>query len=181
MAIEPKPSRPGLTRIPGAFLLAFLLLGALWAATYFRAETRVRRATAQVVALTQKPGAESPVALGLAANRFGKYLAPDAVLDLEGVGFLATGRHDVVSLFAQFRANLEEIAFEPPAIVAARAGPEAVRARVAARYRLVSEGRAIAAGNGTADLTWIKGKDGWQITRATLHSDETQALPKGWP
>lgn len=181
MSYEAKPARPFSARIPGAFLLAFLLLASLWATTYFRAGARVRRATARVVALAEKPAAESPVALGLTANRFGKYLAPDAVLELEGYGPLASGRHDVVSLFAQIRANLDVITFAKPAIAAAKTGPKAVQARVAARYRLVSEGSPPAEGNGTADLTWIKGHDGWQIVRATLHPDENQALPKGWP
>ena len=133
-----------------------------------------------MVALAEKPGEESPVALGLTANRLGKYLAPEAVLELEGFGPLATGRHDVVSLFAQIRANLDLIAFESPAIAAAKTGPGAIQARVAAHYRLVPAGGAAAEGNGTADLTWIKGKDGWQIARATLRPEEGQTLPKGW-
>ena len=81
--------------LAGGVILAFLLVAAIWAASYFRAEARVRRATTQVIALAEKAGAESPVSLGLTVNRFGKFLSPQAVLELDEYGALATGRQEM--------------------------------------------------------------------------------------
>jgi hypothetical protein len=166
--------------VPGAVLLAFLLVASIWAASYWSVEARLRRASARVVRLAEKAGDESPVALGLAANRLGKFLAANAVLELEEFGTLATGRQEIVQLFAQVRSALAQIRFEHPAIVALKAGPGMVDVHVAARYRLVPDAGAAAEGDGQADLHWVKGRDGWQITRAVLQADQNAALPGGW-
>ena len=166
--------------VPGVLLLAFLLVASIWATRFFSAEARVGRASARVVRWVEKPGEESPVSLGLAANRLGKVLSTNAVLELDGYGALATGRQEIVQLFAQIRASLGIVAFEHLEIAAVAAGRGAVTARVVARYRLVPEGGEAAEGNGTAELLWIKGKDGWQISRAVLRAEEGASLPNGW-
>ena len=61
-ATFPKPKK-GRSLLPGAVLLAYVLVASLWAATYFGTEARMRRATARVVRLVQKEGPDSPVAL----------------------------------------------------------------------------------------------------------------------
>jgi ketosteroid isomerase-like protein len=167
-------------RVPGVVILAFLLVGFIWAGFYFGAEARVRRATARVVGLAEKQGEESPVSLGLSVNRLGKYLAADAVLELEDYGSLAEGRQEITSLFAQIRSSLKQIEFTQPEISVATVGKCVVEARVAARYRLAPDAGDAAEGNGTAELIWTKGDDGWQIVRATLHTDEAAKLPGGW-
>lgn len=166
--------------VPGAVLAAFLLVATLWAATCFSAEARVRRASARVVHLAAKPADESPVALGLAANRLGQFLAPDAVLELESVGTLAAGRAEIVSLFAQVRSALDQIEFRHPEIAAAAAGPGGVNVRVTARYRLVPGAGPAAEGDGQADLAWTRGAEGWRIARAVLRAEEGPALHGGW-
>jgi hypothetical protein len=180
MSIEAIPSSRNPALVPGAFLLAFALVATLWATTYFRAEARVRRATVRVVALAERPGEESPVALGLTANRLGKFLAPGALLELEGYGALATGRQEIVSLFAQIRSAMDVVAFTSPVLVVDAAEQGVIRVRVDARYRLVPEGGAAAEGKGKAELVWIKGEEGWQIARATLQPEEGAQLPQGW-
>ena len=178
-ATSPNPGK-GLPLLPGAVLLAFVLVASLWAVTYFGAEARVRRATARVVRLVQKEGPESPVALGLSANRLGDQLATNAVLELEGYGILATGRQEIVQLYATIRNSLDEIAFERPHIstVAERRG--AVEAFVDARYRLAGSGET-REGDGKAVLHWTKGADGWQIARAKLKPDPASAGKPSWP
>jgi ketosteroid isomerase-like protein len=180
MPPDAKSSSRSPALVPGAGLLALALVASIWAATFFGAEARVRRATTRVVALAEKSGAESPVALGLAAQRLGQYLATNAVLELKDYGALATGRQEIVSLFAQIRASLALVAFAHPTVVAAKVGPRRVNAHVAARYRLTSDSGEEAAGDGQADLLWAKGKDGWQIVRAQLYPDEQDALSGGW-
>ena len=59
------------SRLPGVVLLALALVAPLWAISYFRAEARIGRATARLMRLVEKHADESPVALGLAANRLG--------------------------------------------------------------------------------------------------------------
>ena len=97
--------------IAGLLLLAFLLVASIWAATFFSAEARVRRASVRIVSLVEKSGGESPIALGLAANRLGKAMAADAVLELGDYGAVATGRQEIVQLFTQIRSSLDVIAF----------------------------------------------------------------------
>ena len=166
--------------VAAVLLLAFALVASVWAAGHFSAEARMRRASARVVRLAEKTGAESPVALGLAANRLGKSLAADAVLELAGHGPLATGRKEIVQVFAQVRSLMAQIMFADPQIVAAKRGKGAVDVRVAARYRLAGETGEAAEGDGRAELQWRKGDDGWRIQRAVLHGDEAARLPGGW-
>ena len=86
------------SRLPGVVLLALALVAALWAISYFRAEARIGRATARLMRLVEKHADESPVALGLAANRLGKNLATNAVLELAEYGVVAMGRTEMVEL-----------------------------------------------------------------------------------
>ena len=176
-SMSPNAVRKGLF---GAVLLAFLLAASLLAATVFGAEARMKRASAKLVRLAEKPAEESAVALGLAANRLGKFLAADAALELETYGPLAAGRQEIVALFAQIRASLALIAFAHPRIVAAKAGPGVVNVRVAVRYRLAPGAGEAAEGDGTAELVWTKGEDGWRISRATLRAADAARLPGGW-
>ena len=176
---SPNPGK-GLPLVPGAVLLAFVLVASLWAATYFGTEARMRRATARVMRLVQKEGPDSPVALGLSANRLGNQLATNAVLELEGYGVLATGRPEIVQLYANVRNSLDEIAFENPRISAIAARRGDVRAIVDARYRLAGAGEA-QTGVGKAALQWVKGADGWQIARAKLTPDPASAGKRSWP
>ena len=161
-------------------LLAGVLAASLWGATYFGAEARVRRATARVVRLAEKEGEESPVSLGLAVNRFGKCLAADAVLELEGYGTLATGRRGIAQLFAQIRNSLAQIEFSDPdrEVVKIRDGEGA--GRVTVRYRLAPAAGDAAEGEGSADLVWTRGEEGWQISRAALRTEPGARLPGGW-
>ena len=167
--------------LPGALGLALALVAVLWAASYFRAEARVRRATARIVRLVQKEGAESPVALGLSANRLGDQLAPDAVLELDGSATLATERQEIVQIYVQIRNAFRTIEVADPRIVAVSQGAGEVHAFVDARYRFVAEGGEAFDGDGKATLRWIKGKDGWRIAHARLTPDPTVSVPKDWP
>ena len=166
--------------VPGAAVLAFALVASIWAVTYFGAEARVRRATARAVHLAEKSGEESPVALGLSANRFGKLLAADAELELEGFGSLAAGRAEIVQLYANVRNSLREIAFENPRISTVAMPDGTVQAAVAARYRLAGDDGS-QEGDGTAALHWAKGDGGWQIVRALLTPDPSSAAKWSWP
>ena len=47
-------------------------------------------------------------------------------------------------------------------------------------YRFTADDGESAAGDGTAELHWIKGRDGWQIRRAVLQAEDGARLPKGW-
>ncbi|HAL92904.1 MAG TPA: hypothetical protein DCM68_07770 [Verrucomicrobia bacterium] len=183
MTKMPTPSNPKkrLPWVPGAVLLAFALVGALWASTHFSAEARVRRATARIVRLVQKEGAEAPVSLGLSANRLGKFLSTNAVLELEGFGPLAAGRNEIVQFYAQVRNSFLQIGLADPRIVAVALRRGEVQSFVDARYRFAENGGQEFSGEGKATLLWRKGGDGWQISRATLRADERTALPKGWP
>ncbi len=168
------------TWLTGVVILAFLLVFGIWATTYFSADARVRRATAEVVTLAEKPGEESPVSLGLTANRFGKFLSTGAVLELNEYGALATGRQEIVQLFAQIRTMVESMTFSNPEIVVVKAEDGVRMARVEARYRFVVAGGSLSEGDGTAELVWSKGDDGWQISRAVLRLAEGATLPKEW-
>ena len=175
-----EPQARKLPRASGVLLLALALVTGLWAAMYFGAEARMLRASARVVRLAEKAGEESPVALGLAANRLGKSLAADAVLELDEYGSMATGRQEIVQVFAQVRSLMAEITFADPKIVAVTVGKGAVDVHVAARYRLAAETGEVAEGDGHADLQWRKGEDGWRIQRAVLRGAEDTRLPGGW-
>ena len=161
-------------------LLAGVLAVSLWGAAYFGVEARVRRGTARVVRLAEKKEAESPVSLGLAVNRFGKCLAADAVLELEGYGALATGRREIVQLFAQIRESLAQIEFADPVLAVGGVLDGKGEVRVTVRYRLAPAAGDAAEGEGSADLTWIRGEEGWQISRAALHPGPGARLPGGW-
>lgn len=182
MRQEPKAMKrkSGRMLLFGAGLLAIALAGFLWAITYFGAEARVLRSTAQVVRLAEKTGEESPVSLGLSANRFGKHLATNAVLEVEGWGPLATGRTEIVQLFAQIRSSLTQIEFAHPEIRIVGTGKGVLEVRVAARYRFAPDAGDAAEGDGTADLIWTRGEDGWQIEHASLHAAQGAPLPGGW-
>ena len=174
MTTATMPTRSGrrLRGLPLAAVLALALVAGLWAATYFGAEARMGRATAKVVRLAEKTGEESPVALGLAAHRFGNFLATNAVLELKGYGPLATGRTEIVQLFANVRNALDEISFAEPRIAAVALRRGEVQVFVEARYRLAgAEAGAAQAGRGKADLRWLKGEEGWKIARAALTPD----------
>ena len=166
--------------LSGVVILAFFLVGLIWAASYFGAEARVRRATAQVVALAEKTGEESPMSLGLSANRFGTFLSPQAVLELNEYGALATGRQEIVQLFAQIRSMVESMTFSHPTIAVLKTPDGMVTARVEARYRFVVQAESVSEGDGSAELVWSKGEDGWQISRAVLSMAEGATLPTGW-
>jgi 1,4-dihydroxy-2-naphthoate octaprenyltransferase len=134
-----KSSRRRPVPVRGAVLLALALVAAIWSATYFGAEARMRRATARIVRLVEKAGAESPVALGLSANRLGGYLATNAVLELEDQGTLAAGKTEIVQFYANVRNLLDEISFANPQIAAAKTARGEVQGR---RGRAVSPARA---------------------------------------
>ena len=166
--------------VPGAVLLAFGLVAAIWAASYFSPEARVRRATAKAVALAQKDGPESPVAMGLAANRFGDLLAVDAALETEGLGKFAESRQEIVQVFVQVRDAFEQVSFAEPKITTVAMAGGVVEAYVSARYRFASPDGQALEGDGKATLYWAKGDDGWQIRRAILRPDPRHAMPRGW-
>lgn len=167
-------------RISGAVLLAFVLVAGIWVLTYFGAEARVRRATGRLVTLAEKSAEESPVAQGLAANRLGKFLATNAVLELADYGRVASGRQEIVSLFAQVRAALAVVSFSDPEIAVVARGNGEMDARVEVRYRMESDAGDFVEGDGKGELHWAKGKDGWQIVRTVLHPEEGTHLPGGW-
>jgi hypothetical protein len=171
--------RPG-GLLPGALVWALLLVGSLWAVAHFRPEARMRRASARLVRLVEKTGEESPVALGLAANRLGKALATDAALEMNEFGALATGRKEIVQLFAQIRSMLARIEIQRPVLVAVSPRRGEVRVRVEARYRLVPDAGAAAEGPGSADLIWRKGDEGWRIERAMLVTEPDARFPVEW-
>ena len=166
--------------VPGTAVLAFALVASIWAVAYFGAEARVRRATVRAVHLAEKSGEESPVALGLSTHRFGKLLAADAKLELEGFGPLAAGRAEIVQLYANVRNSLREISFENPRISTVALQDGTVKAAVVARYRLAGDGEP-QEGEGTAALHWAKGDEGWQIVRALLTPDPSSAAKWSWP
>ena len=167
-------------RVPRAAWLALGLVAAVWASAYFGAEARLRRATLRLVRLVAKEQAESPVALGLSAHRFGERLATNAVLAVDGWGALATGRTEIVQFYANVRNALDEISFGEPQLASRVVRRGEVEIRVAARYRLAGYGD-VHAGDGHAALRWTKGADGWRIQRADLVPDPADAGPRPWP
>ena len=167
-------------RVPHAAWLALALVAAVWASAYFGAEARLRRATLRLVRQTEKAQAESPVALGLSAHRFGERLATHAVLEVEGWGPIATGRTDIVQFYANVRNALDEIALAEPTIASQVVRRGEIEIRVAARYRLAGYGE-VHAGAGRAALRWLKGDDGWRIQRALLVPDPADASRGSWP
>lgn len=172
---------PGGSRaLPGVMLLALGLVCAVWAYGYFRAEARLRRASLRLVQLVEKAEAESPVAMGLTAHRLGGQLADGAVLEYNTGGPVATGRRDIVQLFTQIRSLLARIELDDPtaAVQSSRRGE--VVTRVAASYRLVAETGSAEEGEGSAELTWRKGEDGWQIERAVIRAEDGARFPGNW-
>lgn len=176
-AVNGETRRP---RVPRATWLALALVAAVWASAFFGAEARLRRATLRLVRQTEKGQAESPVALGLSAHRFGERLAADAVLEVDGWGPIATGRTDVVQFYATVRQTLDEIALADPKIASQVVRRGEIEIRVAARYRLSGYGE-VHAGAGRAALRWLKGDDGWRIQRAFLVPDPADAARGSWP
>jgi ketosteroid isomerase-like protein len=175
------PSRREKAALPGVVGLACLLVAGLWVFQYFRPEARVLRATDRILRLVQKPGEESPVALGLAANRLGGYLATNAVLQAGDYGIGMSGRQEIVQLFAQVRASLERMTFAQPRRTAATPRRGEVAVLVKARYRLEALGGEQAEGDGTADLQWRKTQEGWKIVRAVVRTEEAAGIPGAWP
>ncbi len=169
------------SRVPNVLRLALALVAAIWAGAYFRAEARVRRATAGVVRLVEKTGEESPVALGLAANRLGGFLATNAVLEVAEWGEWASGRQEIVQLFVQIRNSLETISFADARIATTVLRQGEIRADVAAHYRLADAAGEAAEGDGRAALRWIKGPDGWGIVHARLQPDPNAKTPGRLP
>ena len=167
-------------RVPHAAWLALALVAAVWASAYFGAEARLRRATLRLVRQTEKAQAESPVALGLSAHRFGERLATNAVLEVDGWGPIATGRTGIVQFYANVRNALDEIALAYPKIASQVVRRGEIEIRVAARYRLAGYGE-VHAGDGRAALRWLKGDDGWRIQRAFLVPDPADAARGSWP
>jgi hypothetical protein len=166
--------------IPVVGILILAGLGSLWAIRHFSAEARVRRATVRVLQLVEKTGEESPVALGLAANRLGRMLTPHMGLSLDETGLLTDGRQETVQLFAQIRQSVDVMTFDDPHLIVEKVGKDRVNARVMAQYRFVGAATETYAGKGVAALEWINGKDGWQIVQAVLQAEEGAMLPKGW-
>ena len=168
------------SRLPGVVLLALALVAALWAISYFRAEARIGRATARLMRLVEKHADESPVALGLAANRLGKNLATNAVLELAEYGVVATGRTEIVQIYVQVRDLLAGLEFIQPRVGVAVVRRGEVRAVVEARYRLVVAGTEPLEGSSRTEPTWVKQADGWQVGRALVSGVAGQPLPGGW-
>ena len=179
METRQKPERRKV-RLPGVVLLALALVAALWAISFFRAEARIGRATARLVRLAEKRAEDSPVALGLAANRLGQNLAANAVLELAEYGAVATGRTEIVQAYVQVREMLAGLEFIQPRIGVAAIRRGEVQAVVETRYRLTVAGTAPLEGSSRAVLTWLKQPDGWQIGRALVSGVAGQPLPGGW-
>ena len=167
-------------RVPRVAWLALALVAAVWASAYFGTEARLRRATLRLVRGAEKEQAESPVALGLSAQRFGARLATNATLEVEGGGVIANGRPDVVQFYATVRNALDEIALAEPRIASRVVRRGEVEIRVAARYRLAGYGE-VHAGDGRAALDWTRGEEGWRIRRAVLVPDPDDAGLRSWP
>lgn len=174
------PSRREKRALSGVLLLALGLLIVLWAFSYYSAEARLRRASLRIVQLVEKTGDESPIALGLAARRLGQNLADDAVLDYTSHGALATGRQEIVQLFAQVRSLLAQIALDDPQVTVLSSRRGEVMIRLKARYRLVPAAGAAEEGDGSAELRWHKGDDGWRIDRATIQTEAGARFPGNW-
>jgi ketosteroid isomerase-like protein len=180
-AAMPVSSRREMLALPGVLGLALLLVSGLWAFQYFRAEARLLRATDRIIRLVQKTGEESPVALGLAANRLGGTLATNAVLEAGDYGIGLSGRQEIVQLFAQVRASVASMTFEQPRRTADTPRRGEVVVLVQARYRLEALGGESAEGDGTADLQWRKTDEGWKIVRAVVRAAEEAVIPGEWP
>jgi len=167
--------------IPGVLILVVVFLAGIGVVRYFGAEARIQRATFRLIQTVEKTGEESPVALGLAANRFGDALATNMVLILEGTGILTASRQETVQLFAQVRNSVDQMTFTDPVLSVRQEKSGAVIARVTAQYYFATgttgEGER---GEGKAMLTWVNGKDGWQIVQAILQEEEGVAVLKGW-
>ncbi len=182
--LPPTGSRAGAARLfghlPTVVWLALVLVAAVWAVSHFRPQARLRRATARIVRLVEKSGEESPVALGLAANRLGKSLAADIELDYNDHGVLAVGRQEVVQLFVQVRSMLARVEIQRPVLAVRTLRRGEILVQVAARYRLEHETGAPLEGEASAALHWRKGDDGWRIGRAALRTEQEPQIPDGW-
>lgn len=179
MQAEPEITKKRRRLLPVAAGAVVLLLATAWAADYFSAEARVRRATLRVVRLAEKPGEESPVVLGLATHRLGGMLATNAVLELEGAGVLATGRREILQLFSRVRASMAQVAFEEPRVRTRALPGGEVRARVEAVYRLIPATGPAEEGDGVCILLWSKGEEGWAIRSTVLRAGENLEFPAG--
>lgn len=166
--------------VRGAVLLAFGLVAVIWALNYFSPEARVRRATARVVALVQKTGDESPVALGVTANRFGDLLGVNATLEIDDWGVIVSQRSEIVQMFLQVRDTFKRVSLMEPKIATTVKKGGGVTAFVSAHYRFAPINDQVIEGDGNATLQWGKNDEGWQIQHAVLHPDPHQTLPGGW-
>ena len=153
--------------VPRVVVLGFTLVCCVWLAAYFSPEARIRRATLRLVQLVEKNGVESELALGLSANRLGASLAADAELDWAGYGALASGRTEIVQLYATVRKMLETIAVTDPQIATVKIRAGGIHAFVVAHYRVVGAGEE-RSGEAKVELHWRKGDSGWQIEFAGM-------------
>ena len=171
---SPKRHRP---LVPGVVVLGFTLVCCIWLAAYFSPEARIRRATSRLVHLVEKDGPESELALGLSANRMGDSLAAGAELDWAGYGSLASGRTEIVQLYASVRKMLDTIAVTDPQIATIKIRAGGIRVFVLAHYRVAGSGEE-RSGEGKVELLWRKGDSGWKIEFAGLTLDGLD-LPGG--
>ena len=161
-----------------AAILAFALVAGIWAAVRFSPVQRVRRASERIVEMARKSQDEAPMAIALAASRFGKELGGGAVLELEPHGEIARGRQEVLQLFAQVRSQFDRIAFENASYIIQQKHPDEIEVRISVRYRFESGPGPAQSGTGTADLTWRKQDKGWLIDRAAIQ-DESGNVGEG--
>lgn len=167
--------------VRGVFIVAVGSAAVLWAASYFSAEARVRRAMARLIALAEKSEAESSVAAGLAAHRFGQFLAADVQLEVEGWKELSRGRQELIQLFVQVRDYFDAISFPQPEITTLSRESGEVTSFIRSAYRLEAAGIAPLEGEGRAEVQWRRGDEGWQIVRAILRPDPRQMRWQQWP
>lgn len=174
------PSRREKRALSGVLLLTLGVLIGLWAVSYYSTEARLRRMSLRLVPLVEKTEDESPLALGLAARRLGQNLADDAVVNDMTHGALATSRQDIVQLFVQVRSLLAQIGLDDPqvAVLSSRRGEVTIRLK--ARYRLVPEAGAAEVGDGSAELQWRKGDEGWRIERVSIQAETDARFPGNW-
>lgn len=160
----------------GVALLTLALVAGLWLYSHFKPEARVRRASTKLVALVQKRGEESDMALALAANRLSQQLEPQAKLSVDGYGIALAERTEIVQLFAQLRRTFARIELNGSRVAARQQPNGEILAKVVAKYRLVyrSEEKA---GNGQADLWWRKTDQGWRIRHVQIYLENTESWP----
>ena len=172
---------PGWRGLCAVVLMAGVGLAAMVGIRHFSTEARLTRATQRLIHITEKEGPESAVSLARAADNFGKFLATNAVLTASEFGALATGRQEMVSLFAQTRSSLNSIAFPDPRLQLKRLAPGEVRVEVRARFRFDVPGEGMMQDSGVADLLWRKTSDGWRLVNAELSLQESDLPAAAFP